>query len=90
MNQIDARVPEATDDGIEVYADKNDISKSDAIRELLKRGIEYDDLQSENERLQSEKRTIINQRGEHQELVEYVEGERELQRRERERRDAPL
>ena len=75
MNPIASRVPEDTDASIEEYADKNEISKSDAIRELLKRGIEYDRLQTENERLRNEKRMIINQRDEHRELVEYVEDE---------------
>ena len=90
MNPIASRVPEDVDAGIEGYADENDVNKSDAIRELLSRGLEYEDLRSENERLRNEKRTLINQREEHGELVEYVEGEREIQQRREERRDAPV
>lgn len=75
MKQVAARVPEGTNDGIEAFADENDVSKSDAIREVLSRGLEYDRLRSENERLRNEKRTIINQRDENSQLVEYVEDE---------------
>lgn len=90
MEQIAARVPEEIDRAIEAFSDENDCSRSEAIRTLLERGVEYDDLQTENERLRSEKRTIINQRDEHTELVEYVQAERDLQQRREERRDAPL
>lgn len=89
MNPIAGRVPEATDEGIEAYADENDVNKSDAIRTLLAKGLEYDDLRIENERLRNEKRAIISQREEHGELVEYVEEERSMQQRREERRDAP-
>lgn len=50
-----------------------------------KKGLEYDELERENERLHRERRQILDQRDEHQELVAYVEEERELQRRREER-----
>jgi len=87
MNQIGARVPEDTDAGVEGYADDNDLSKSEAIRELLARGLEYGDLQSENERLHRERRQILEQRDEHTDLVRAVEDRRTL---ERERAEAGL
>ncbi|XVH33874.1 hypothetical protein ACNS7O_18935 (plasmid) [Haloferacaceae archaeon DSL9] len=80
MEQIAARVPEEIDQSIETFSDENDCSRSEAIRTLLERGVEYDRLQIENERLRNEKRTIINQRDEHTELVEYVQAERDVQR----------
>jgi len=90
MNPIASRVPEDVDADIEAYADENGVSKSDAIREVLKRGLEYERLQSENERLRNEKRTLINQREEHGELVEYVEEERTIRQRREKRRSAPV
>lgn len=69
-------------------------SRSEAIRELVDRGFEYEELEQENERLRNEKQTILNQRNENKELVEYLRRERELQleerERRRERRKAPL
>ena len=91
-------------------------SKSDAVRSLLNKGLEYDDLvdelqskeadieglerrneelnkrlaefndiRDENQRLQNEKRALIQQRQENQELAEYVEQERSLQQEARQR-----
>jgi Arc/MetJ-type ribon-helix-helix transcriptional regulator len=51
-------------------------SRSEAVRDLVDKGLEYAELETENERLRSEKETLIRDREEHQELVEYVEGER--------------
>ncbi|MDG5821957.1 ribbon-helix-helix protein, CopG family [Natronococcus sp. A-GB7] len=76
MEQVAARVPEEIDEAIQAYSDENDCSRSEAIRDLLERGIEYDQLQTENQRLQNEKRTIIQQREQNTELVEYIEEEK--------------
>ena len=65
-------------------------SKSEAMRNCIRSYEKVEELQQENERLRREKRAIIEQRDEHRELVEYVEGERELQKMERERRNAPI
>ena len=63
--------------------------RSKAVRALLDRGFEYEDVAAERDRLR-EQLAATNARAEDVgELVEYVERERELQRRERERRDAP-
>lgn len=90
MHQIAARVPEEVNEAIEAFSDENDCTKSEAVRALLKRGVEYEELQIENERLQSEKRTLINQREEHTELVEYVQEERSLAQERSQRRKAPV
>lgn len=89
MHQIAARVPEEVDEAIEAFSDENDCTKSEAVRALLKRGVEYEELQSENERLRNEKRTLINNREEHTELVEYVQEERSLAQERSQRRKAP-
>jgi metal-responsive CopG/Arc/MetJ family transcriptional regulator len=61
-------------------------SRSEAIRELVDRGFKYEEIERENERLRNEKQTILNQRNENRELVEYMQRERELQLEDRERR----
>lgn len=65
-------------------------SKSEAVRACIQAYERVAELETENDRLRREKRAVIEQRDEHRELVEYVEGERELQTMERERRNAPL
>ncbi|RJS96617.1 ribbon-helix-helix protein, CopG family [Halococcus sp. IIIV-5B] len=65
-------------------------SKSEAMRACIQQYERIEELERENERLRNEKRAIIEQRDEHSELVAYVEGERDLQEMERERRNAPI
>lgn len=48
------------------------------------------DLKRENERLHRERRQLLEQREEHQELVRHVEDEREERDHRRERRNAPV
>ena len=90
MPRASARISEDLDSEIEAFADEHDLTRSDAIRELLQRGVEYDRVRTENDRLQRNLQQLIDQREEHTELVEYVEEERSLQQRRAERRDAPL
>ena len=66
-------------------ADANDESRAEAIRRLVERGLEYDELAQEIERLENEKRTLIADREEKQELVRFAESQRELAEYERER-----
>jgi len=89
MPQASARVSGAVDDGIEAYSDEHDVSRSDAIRELLQRGVEYDRVQNENERLRRQLQAVNARQEDVGELVEYVERERSIQDQERERRNAP-
>ena len=51
------------------------------------KGVEYEDLKRENDRLQNRVRKLIDAREEHTELVEYVEEERLDRQREREHRE---
>jgi urease accessory protein UreF len=94
MPQASARVSGDVDDGIEAYSDEHDVSRSDAIRELLQRGVEYDRVQNENERLRRQLQAVNARQEDVGELVEYVERERSLQERreerERERENAPV
>lgn len=65
-------------------------SKSAAVRDFISSGDERHELRQKVDRLQNEKRTIIQQREEHQSLVRYVEEERSLQQRREERETAPV
>lgn len=84
-------------DEIEAFADAYDGSRSDALRELLERGIAYEDIQRERDRLQRAQTQLIEQREEHGELVAFAQEERSLAQRREEReerrarrRDAPV
>jgi Arc/MetJ-type ribon-helix-helix transcriptional regulator len=55
-------------------------SRSEAIRSLINKGLEYDDLQIERDRLEQQLTATNRRVDQHQELVEYVQEERELQR----------
>lgn len=65
-------------------------SKSEAVNQLCEQGEKVNVIEARNNELEK-KLTEANSRNEHvDDLAEYVDGERELQKRERERRDAPL
>lgn len=90
MPQASARISEEKEEQITAFSDENGLSKSEAIRTLLKRGLEYEELQTENERLNNSLRRLVDQRKEHSKLVEYVEEEQSLQQHREERRAAPV
>lgn len=81
MQQITVKLPDDTAESLNDTAESQyDGNRSDAIRDLLEKGLEADDriaaLEQENERLRNEKRMLIQDREEKTELVEYVEEER--------------
>lgn len=90
MPQASARVSEELDTDIRAFADEHDLSRSDTIRELLSRGVEYDRVQTENDRLRRQLQATNARQEDVGELVEYVEEERAIQQRREERRDAPV
>lgn len=82
MESIAFRVPEDHHDALEAYAEENDVTLSEAAREHIERGLEYDDLQSENERLRNERGTMMERyQGQRDDEVEelrtYVRMQRE-------------
>jgi Arc/MetJ-type ribon-helix-helix transcriptional regulator len=87
---VAARVSPDTVAEIERLQEDGERSQSEAVRELLRRGIEADRLRRERDSLQNQLNTLAGREREHGELVEYVQEERSIQERERERRDAPL
>ena len=54
MPQISARVSEELADQIEAYSDETGEAKSETIRTLLQQGLEYEDVENENERLRAQ------------------------------------
>jgi hypothetical protein len=73
---------------VEMLEERDESSRSEALRGILDEyeelQREYEDLHTECERLRNEKRTILEQREEHDELVRYVEEERTIEQRKRE------
>lgn len=65
-------------------------SKSAAMNELIDRGERVTEVERENDRLRSEKRAIIQQREDNDELVEWAGEHRNLLEDEYERRNAPV
>jgi Arc/MetJ-type ribon-helix-helix transcriptional regulator len=97
MQQITVKLPEDTAESLSNVAESQfDDNRSEAIRELLQRGIEYEDLEDDLEqahaRIEDLRRQLqaTNAREEDiGEVVEYVEEERGIQRRREERSQAP-
>jgi Arc/MetJ-type ribon-helix-helix transcriptional regulator len=86
---VAARVSPDTAAEIERLQNDGERSQSEAVRELLRRGIEADRLRRERDSLQNQLNTLAGREREHGELVEYVQEERSIQERREERRDAP-
>ena len=75
MEQMTFRVPDDVVKHVESEAEERDVSKSKVVRELLERGIEYDELQNEIDRLRNQLQAT-NERSEvNDKLVRYVEND---------------
>ena len=90
MQQLTVRVADETAEAIEARADESDSSRSEAVRELLRLGTDYDRLQAEADDLRRQLQAVNRRESEHQELVEYVEREKTLQEQRQERQNAPV
>jgi len=91
MDSLSVKVPDELLADVEAYADAaHDGNRSEAARELLRRGLDADAIETENERLQNHLQQLIAQREEHTELVEFVAEEKALQDDRRERQRAPV
>ena len=90
MDSITLRLESDTIEALDTEAGEHGVSRSEYVRDILQSRHERDRLRAANERLQQRVQTLIDQREEHSELVNYVQEERSLQQRREERRDAPL
>lgn len=90
MERLTIRVPEEILDEIERIETADDVSTSEAARRLLRRGTEYERIREERDRFERQYQQLVAQREEHDELVRYVEQERDLQQQRERRRSAPV
>ena len=76
------RITVVVDDELLEQVDEydEDDNRSETVRELLKKGLAYDEKQCEVDRLNRKVSAIQSRREEHTELVEYVENQKQLQR----------
>lgn len=76
------RITVVVDDELLQQVDEydDDDNRSETVRELLKKGLAYDDKQREVDRLNSKVAAIQSRRENHQQLAEYVEREKQLSR----------
>jgi predicted nucleic acid-binding Zn-ribbon protein len=89
MKSISTRVEDETADELEGLADERGSSVSQVTRDLIRKGLEYDDLKSERDRLERQLVATNSRIDDVTELVAYVDAQRELERY-RERRERKL
>ena len=95
MNQITVKVPSDTSESLGEYAEsQHQGNRSEAIRDLLAKGLAFDErvseLETERDRLQRELRATNARQEDVGELVEYIEEERSIQQRREDRRKRPV
>jgi DNA repair exonuclease SbcCD ATPase subunit len=98
MQQITVKIPNDIDELLSNVAEEEfDGNRSKAVRELLRRGTEYKDLEREYEQTEARIEDLRRQlqqanAGERDidEIVTYVEEERAVQQRREERQSAPV
>ena len=76
MKQTTIRLPEEMIEALEQEARDRGMKRSEYMRQVLGSRSEYDKLRNRIDRLEREKRMILEQREENTELVKYVEDER--------------
>lgn len=80
MKSISARVDNETATEIERLADERGSSVSQITRDLIRKGLEFDDVANERDRLQRRLSATNARQEDITELVEYVEEQREAER----------
>jgi len=91
MQQITVRLSEDLIAELDSEAENGDYdSRADRIRDVLESRGEVDELQTEVERLQRERRQILEQRSENQELVRFAEQQQTVLERQEARRSRPI
>ena len=90
MRHVATRVPDDVHDEIQRLQDVNDCSQSEAVRTLLRRGIEHERLQRERDALQNQLNTLAGTERAVKDLVRVREREERVEEHHRERRNAPV
>lgn len=75
MESVSTRLTDETARLIRETADERGVSQAEVLRELIEKGLEYDDLDDENERLRRQLAATNQRVEEHTDLVRYVEDE---------------
>jgi metal-responsive CopG/Arc/MetJ family transcriptional regulator len=75
MDKRTIRIPDDVATEIDRRAEADDVSESAAARQLLRRGIEADELEAERDRLREQLAATNARQDDVAELVEYVEDE---------------
>lgn len=79
MQSITIKLPDTTLETLgKVAAEEYDGNRSEAIRDLIDKGLEYDKAKTENERLQRQLAAVNSRQEDIKDLVEYVEQEQAL------------
>ena len=86
---VSTKIKDTLLDEIDAVADEDhDGNRSEAFRELVRKGLEYDHLEAERDDLQRQLRERNRENDKVTEIVEYVEEEKEIQQRERSTQEA--
>lgn len=80
MQSISARVDDETHDRLEKLAADRGSSTSAVVRDLIEKGLEYDDLEARHDDVQRQLAAVNRRQEDVTELVEYVEEQREAER----------
>lgn len=83
MRPVTTRIPEDTHAALEEEAEAEDESVSALIRRYVEKGMKYDDLKTERDRLQRKLTETNTRQDDVSEIVEFVGEERERRRQER-------
>jgi Arc/MetJ-type ribon-helix-helix transcriptional regulator len=94
MQQLTVRVSDETAEAIDERANDSDSSQSEAVRELLRLGIDYGRLQAEADDLRRQLQAVNRRENDHQELVAFASERRSTLEADRKlrnlRRAAPI
>ena len=89
-NQVTARVSDELKEQIEAFSNEINATKAEAVRTLLKRGLDFNEIKRENERLRDQLAATNQRIDDTKEIVEYVEEERKLQQQRHQKENAPV
>lgn len=89
-HQVTARVDDDLYAEIIAVSDEINGTKADAMRTLMRQGLEIDKIKQENKNLKDQLAATNQRIDDTKELVEYVEEERELQRQRQQKENAPV
>lgn len=88
MESVSTRLDDETERLVRERAEERDVSMAEILRELIEKGLEYDEIEAERDRLQRKLTETNTQNDKVDTLATYVETERARQQRQLAREDA--